>query len=265
MAKKETPPPIKQEPLPTTFKNSIGMEFVIVPKGKSWLGGINGKEGTKEVNIAVDIYLGVYEVTQEEWQKIMGNNPSYFNRARVNNNIGDDELKRFPVELVSWHDAKHFVKLVNDRVKNDAQEAGWEYRLPMQEQWEYACRGGPMTDEAESAFDYYFEKPSKSLSADQANFNENVKQPSKVGSYPPNRLGLYDMHGNVWEWCEDWIDPEFARLVRPSVKGLDRVARGGSWGMDAANNRAFYPYLHPASFRFRDLGLRLARVPLGAP
>src|ERR1043165_5030676 len=136
---------------PRKYTNSLGMEFALVPKGKSWLGGGNGKEGTKEVNMAKDFYLGVYEVTQEEWEKVTGKNPSRFSRVGADKDkvkdIPDQELKRFPVESVTWDDAKVFVKLVNDKAKK---EAGWEYRLPTADQWEYACRGGPMTDKAES-------------------------------------------------------------------------------------------------------------------
>jgi len=240
----------------TTFTNSLGMEFALVPKGKSWLGGGNGQVGTKEVDIPQDFYLGVYEVTQEEWQKIMGKNPSGFTRANVGKEIGDDELKRFPVEQVSWEDAKAFVQLVNEKLKKDGNEAGWQYRLPTEQQWEYACRGGPMTDKAESAFDYYFEKPSKTLSKDQANFNETgLQRTNKVGSYPPNRLGLHDMHGNVWEWCEDQLDPK---------EGPARVCRGGAWVNDGAKIcRAACRYSNVPSGRHIDLGFRLARVPVG--
>ena len=173
------------------YKNSLGMEFALVPKGKSWLGGGNGKEGPNEVNMAQDFYLGVYEVTQEEWQKIMGKNPSHFTRGKaVGKEIADDELKRFPVENVSWEEAKAFVKLVNEKVKKDAKEAGWEYRLPTEQQWEYACRGGPMTDKAESAFDYYFEKPSKTLSKEQANFGERLEAAEKGGFVSTESVGV---------------------------------------------------------------------------
>jgi len=148
----------EKEP-PKKFTNSLGMEFALVPKGKSWLGGGDGKEGMKEVIIAQDFYLGVYLVTQEEWEKVMGKNPSHFSRggpgADAVKDIADADLKRFPVETVSWEDAKEFAKLLNEKVKK---EAGWEYRLPTEEQWEYACRGGAMTDKADSAFDYYLEK-----------------------------------------------------------------------------------------------------------
>ena len=100
----------KQEPLPPTFKNSIGMEFVLVPKGKSWLGGGKDKLGDKEVEIPADFYLGKYEVTQEEWEKVMGENPSHFSRTGDGKDavkdIPDADLKRFPVENVSWDNAR---------------------------------------------------------------------------------------------------------------------------------------------------------------
>jgi formylglycine-generating enzyme required for sulfatase activity len=243
------------------FKNDLGMEFALVPKGKAWLGGSNGKEGPNEVNIPQDFYLDVYEVTQEEWQKVMGmdKNPSAFSRGGASrawvNNIADDELKRFPVENVWWDQAKEFVKLVNEKVNKDAREAGWEYRLPTEQQWEYACRGGPMTDKAESAFDFYFDKPSKTLAKDQANFEgSGLKRTRQVGSYAPNRLGLYDMHGNVREWCENGTDPK---------KGWLRATRGGGWESDPGSCASAYrPDGTPHDAHWGGLGLRLARVPV---
>ena len=118
------PPPSKQpEALPATFTNSLGMEFVLVPKGKSWLGGGGGKPGDKEVEIADDFYLGKYEVTQEEWEKVMGSNPSHFSRTGGGKDavkdISDADLKRFPVEQVSWDDAQLFLEQLNKREKED--------------------------------------------------------------------------------------------------------------------------------------------------
>ena len=238
----------KQEPLPPTFENGIGMEFVIVPKGKSWLGGGKDKLGDKEVVIPADFYLGKYEVTQEEWEKVTGRNPSAFSRKGgykdAVKDISDADLKRFPVEYVSWDQCRTF----EDKLNKLERESGWEYRLPTEEEWEYACRGGPMADKTNSTFDFYFAKPTNALLPAQANFNNGLKRPCKVGSYEPNALGLYDMHGNVAEWCEG------------------SEVRGGGCQNDASNCRAEYS-TRPIDGLGNNggLGLRLARVRLGVP
>jgi serine/threonine protein kinase/formylglycine-generating enzyme required for sulfatase activity len=244
--------------LPKTFTNRLGMEFVLIPKGRSWLGGGGGQPGDKEVVFDQDFYLAKYEVTQEEWQKVTWLTPSHFSRTGGGKdavkNIADAELKLFPVENVSWDDAQAFLARLNKGEK----EAGWVYRLPTEAQWEYACRGGPLSDRFESAFDFYLEKPTYELSPTQANFLEQgkgLKRTCKVGSYRPNRLGLYDMHGNVAEWCDD---PEKA------ADGASRRAlRGGSWHNDSAGCRLWGRYAHPTSRRDGGLGLRVARVPTG--
>ena len=229
------------------------MNFTLIPRGKAWLGGGDGKEGTKEVAIDQDFYLGTYEVTQEEWQKIMGKNPSVFSRdgksAQAVKDVKDADLKRFPVENISWEQAKEFVKLVNEKARKNPAEAGWEYRLPTEEEWEYACRGGPMTGKAESAFDFYLATSTTTLSKDLASFKDaGLGRPGKVGSYLPNRLGLYDMHGNVMEWCDDKQDKNGARM-----------ARGGAFSDIPYHCGAGYGRTHPPSSPF---GLRLARVPV---
>ena len=160
--------------------------------------------------------------------------------------IADADLKRFPVENVSWDEARAFVQRLNERTK----EAGWMCRLPTEVEWEYACRGGPMAARTESAFDYYLEKPSKSLPREQANTRDSgLRRPARVGSYPPNRLGFYDMHGNVEEWCDDVYDV-----------GPDRAHRGGSWFVGAQLCQAAAREGNAPSSRFPTLGLRLARV-----
>jgi serine/threonine protein kinase/formylglycine-generating enzyme required for sulfatase activity/Leucine-rich repeat (LRR) protein len=242
-----------REPLPPTFKNSIGMDFVIVPKGKSWLGGSKDKPGDQPRTIPRDFYLGKYLVTQEEWQTVMGKNPSHFSRKGEGKEavkyLLDADLKRFPVEHVSWDDAQEFLAKLNEREKS----AGWVYRLPNAWEWEYACRGGPMADKAESAFDFYFEKPTNQLLPEQANFEhgKGLKRPCPVGSYPPNRLGLFDMHGNVWEWSDEYEDHY-------------RVVRGGCCFRDAGDCRAAFRYGIAPDRRLNDVGLRLARIPSGA-
>jgi len=243
--------------LPPRYKNGLGMEFVLVGKGTAWLGGAGGKPGDMKVDIPHDFYLGVYEVTQEEWQTVTGLNPSFFWRQgdgkdRVQD-IPEADLKRFPVEQVSWDDAQAFLNRLNAREK----KPGWEYRLPKEAEWEYACRGGPMTDRFESAFDFYFDKPTNQLLPEQANFNHDkaLKRTCKVGSFKPNRLGLYDMHGNVWEWCDD------AAKTPEGAPG--RVFRGGSWEDGADICRTEIRNAFPPSDRYGNFGLRLALVPTG--
>jgi eukaryotic-like serine/threonine-protein kinase len=232
-----------------TFKNSLGMEFVLVPKGKSWLGGGGGKPGDKEVVMAHDFYLGKYEVTQGEWERVTGRTPSAFSRTGNGENfvkgISDAELKRFPVENVAWDDVQAFLERLNDGEK----VAGWVYRLPTAAEWEYACRGGRLSDKSESAYDFYLDEPTNELLPDQANVNRILQRTCKVGSYQPNRLGLYDMHGNVWEWCND--------AEKTVDKTSNGVPRGGGWStLAAACNAA--NRLGPARWEGR-VGLRLVR------
>jgi serine/threonine protein kinase/formylglycine-generating enzyme required for sulfatase activity len=239
------PPPSS---LPKTYTNGLGMEFVLVPRGKAWLRGGAGKPGHMEVEVPDDFYLGKYEVTQDQWQQVMGENPSAF---RGSPDVPREDLKRFPVESVSWDSARVFLKKLNAR----EQEAGWVYRLPVGAEWEYACRGGPMTSKDDSAFDFYLDEPTNTLPSNKANFGNFLLRPCKVGSYPPNRLGLYDMHGNVREWCSN-------TPLGPG-KTPQRVCRDGAWNMPADLCRASSRALHPPGFRSGTLGLRVARVPAG--
>lgn len=221
-----------KQPLAVTLTNSIGMEFVKVPKGTAWLGGGAGQPGTTKMEIEEDFYLGKYEVTQGEWEAVTGLTPSYFSRtgggAEVVKDISDADLKRFPVETVSWEDCQLFIERLNQREK----DSGRVYRLPKEAEWEYACRGGPVSH-VESAFDFYFSIPKRTLFPNEANFSspQSLKRTTKVGSYEPNILGLHDMHGNVWEWCED----EFKAHEQ---EGSRRVYRGGGWCFEASQCRS---------------------------
>ena len=233
------------------FINGLGMEFVLVPGGTFWMGGQEGNCGTNQVTIDGDFFIGVYPVTQEEWQKVMGTNPSHFRKGGAGadklSGVADKDLNRFPVESISWNDCQVFIKKLNESQK----ESGWMYRLPREVEWEYACRAAAETQSL-CGWNFYLRKPTNTLSAQQANFSESaLGRTCRVGLYEPNALGLFDMHGNVWEWCEDAYD------------GSSRVIRGGSWCHAAVLCRAAYRGRCGPSYAHNGLGLRLARVPSG--
>jgi eukaryotic-like serine/threonine-protein kinase len=249
------PEPVKAKDGP------LGMKFVALPKATFYVGGGGGKAG-KKTEIKEDFEIALHTVTQAQWQAVMGNNPSAASRTGLGKDrvkdVPDAELKQFPVESVSWNDVQEFVKKLNE------QEAGrgYLYRLPTAAEWEYACRGGA-TSEEECSYHFYFAKPTNDLSSEQANFHgdfpdgkapkgKNLDRPTKVGSYAPNNLGLYDMHGNVFQWCADLYDP----------KGSARVFRGGSWDYEGLSCRASLRGGYAPSDWSSYLGFRLARSPV---
>jgi formylglycine-generating enzyme required for sulfatase activity len=239
----------------------LGMKFVPLPKATFFMGGGGGRKGEK-TEIKEDFEIAIHTVTQEQWEKVMGQNPSWFSRDGKGKDkvkdIKDEDLKLFPVENVSWEDAQEFIKKLNEKEA----KGGYVYRLPSEAEWEYACRGGA-TSEEECSFHFYFDKPTNDLSSKQANFDgnypfgkgekgPNLERPAKVGSYAPNKLGLYDMHGNVWQWCEDLYD----------AKGSVRVYRGGCWSFLGTFCQAAYRFRSAPTPRHSGLGFRLARVPV---
>ena len=203
-----------------SFTNSLGMDFVLVRGGRFPMGGGKGKLGDSEVEIST-FYLGKYEITQEQWQRLTKENPSFFRRGGRGDaavkDVPDSELKQFPVEMVSWTDAKNFIRLLNNRDRVN----GWFYRLPKIAEWEYACRGGLSADPQNYSFDFYLDKPMNSLSPGTANFDAPADsgRTCKVGSYLPNSLGLYDMHGNVAEWCDQFFKKDVPATDRHSLLG----------------------------------------------
>jgi formylglycine-generating enzyme len=262
----------------------VKLKMVRIPaKGKTfWMGSPKNEkdrnpleknfdaEAQHEVELSRDYYLGVTEVTQAQYRAVMGSNPSCFcndgaGRATVFNLNTDD----FPVENVSWEDAKEFCRKVGDKVQD-----GHTYRLPTEAEWEYACRGG---DSAKDSSPFYLKGgPTSSLSGGQINFNgnypygdgskgNNLGRTARCGSNAEdvNAFGLYDMHGNVAEWCEDWYG-EFpkGKVVDPRgpSAGSLRVFRGGSWGSNGRYCRAAYRYGFTPSLRDGSVGCRLARA-----
>jgi formylglycine-generating enzyme required for sulfatase activity len=244
---------------PKTITNSIGMKLVLIPKGTFMMGspieeeGADNDEEQHQVTIGKDYYLGVTEVTQGQYEKVMGTNPSYFQK-RV---IGKSDSSMYPVEKVSWEDAVEFCKKLSELPEE--KKAGRVYRLPTEAEWEYACRAG-------SKAAYSFGANSKTL-GDYAWFGESSgSQTHPVGEKKANAWGLYDMHGNVWEWCSDW----YGKYPKGSVsdpsgpsEGWDRVGRGGGWRDEAASCRSAGRDAGGPSVRFS--GFRVALSSSGIP
>ena len=249
--------------------NSIGMKLVLIPKGTFIMGSLVSEEGHEknegqhEVTIGKDYYLGVTEVTQGQYEKTMGTNPSYFQKQVPSyfqkQVIRKSDSSMYPVEMVSWEDAVEFCKKLSDLPEE--KKAGRVYRLPTEAEWEYACRSG-----SKSA--YSFGDSSKSLGDYAWFYGNSDERTHPVGEKKANAWGLYDMHGNVWEWCSDWYDEYPKGAVSDPTgpkEGSYRVIRGGGWGYEAADCRsALRVRLTPVD-RNRYLGFRLALSPSGIP
>ena len=243
-----------------TITNSIGMKLVLVPKGTFMMGSPESEERRRkdetqhQVTISKDYYLCVTEVTQGQYEKVIGTNPSSFQGDTIKGRSFNH-----PVERVSWEDAVEFCKKLSDLPEE--KKAGRVYRLPTEAEWEYACRSG-----SKSA--YSFGESSKSL-GNYAWFGENSKgQTYPAGEKKANAWSLYDMDGNVWEWCSDWYGDYPNGAVSDPVGprgGSSRVARGGSWGNGAADCRSANRDGNVPSFRDFSLGFRLSLSPSGIP
>jgi formylglycine-generating enzyme required for sulfatase activity len=240
--------------------DSVLMTFVRLPKGTFYMGWDGRKKGVK-TKIPEDFEIAVHDVTQGQWEAVMGNNPIWFSRKGEGweslPDISNEELRLFPVEMVSWDDAQEFIKKLNEKERG----RGYVYRLPTEAEWEYACRGGA-TSEEECSYHFYLDKPTNDLSSEQANFDGSrpfgkapkgkyLERTTRVGAYPSNKLGLCDMHGNVWQLCADAFQG-----------GSVRVNRGGCWRYDGSScEAAIRDELSPTSLS-SVFGFRLARVPV---
>ena len=218
------------------------LEMVLVPAGKFKMGSPESEKGHSkaetqhEVTLTKPYYMGKYEVTQEQWESVMGKNPS------------DTKGARLPVTDVSWEECQEFIKKLNAKTDGG-------YRLPTESEWEYACRAGTST-----AYSY-----GDKLTRSDANIDGDSTK--AVGSYKPNAFGLYDMHGNVFEWCNDcYANYPAGAVIDPKgpATGKSRVMRGGSYYWTASIARSFNRNLifTPTPSNGNDLlGFRLAKTP----
>ena len=210
--------------------------------------GRNADEQPHRITLSHRIYMGRYEVTQTEWQVVMGANPSHFS-----------DCARCPVEQVNFYDVDDFLTRLS------ARSTAMRYRLPTEAEWEYACRAGTTTA-------YGF---GDHLTIDAAGYNATPAEQvtpgvgayrtRPVGHFAANAWGLHDMHGNVWEWTNDFYGPYDTRAdvdPRGSEIGTKRVIRGGSWYFDAANARCALRYTHAPQDRGFSLGFRVVGEPV---
>lgn len=221
-------------------KNSIGMEFASVPAGsfKMGLDSYSDESPVHQVTFASGFYMGRYEVTQAQWQKVMGNNPS------SNKSCGEN----CPVEKVSWDDTQEFIKKLN------AMNDGYTYRLPSEAEWEYACRAGTTGNDAGDldSMAWYGKN------------SEDKMHP--VGQKLPNAWGLYDMHGNVLEWIMDYYHGNYNGAPTDGSAWLSggesnkQMYRNGSWFSDASEVRSTRRDRYSPDSRFDNLGFRVVAV-----
>jgi len=207
----------------------IELEMVILPAGSFTIGSDeDDSEKPKHQVTLKQFAIAKYPVTQEQYQAVMESNPSKFKDNSKN-----------PVEKVNWNDAQAFCQKIN-------QKTGKKYRLPSEAEWEYACRAGTKTS-------FYF---GETISTDQANYNGNYifgkgkkgvyrEKTTPVGSFSANKFGLYDLHGNVWEWCEDGWHENYQNAPKDGSSWNEnhsqssvRVLRGGSWSLNSGSCRS---------------------------
>jgi formylglycine-generating enzyme required for sulfatase activity len=230
-----------------TIKSTMPDNMVFVKGGVFQMGGDDGGSDEKPIHSVTvnDFYIGKYEVTQKEWRAIMGTNPSHFK-----------DCDNCPVERVSWNDVQEYIKKLNAKT-------GKNYRLPTEAEWEYAARGGNQskgyTYSGSNTTDNvaWNDENSYDLGSEHKNYGTN-----SVGQKSPNELGIYDMSGNVWEWCSDWYGSDYyknssSNNPKGANSGTYRVLRGGAWYNSPASCRIAFRFNCTPTFRFNRIGFRV--------
>ena len=237
------------------IENSVGMKLVLIPPGEFLMGSPDSEDAALDnerpqhrVRITKSFYLAATEVTQAQWDAVMRPRQQRNDRRRARS--ADDE----PAVYVSWNDALEFCKRLSHREKR-------VYRLPTEAEWEFACRAGTTTryhfgDDASQLGDYAW------FAANTNDLGETYAH--RTGQKQPNAFGLYDMHGNLWEWCADWYDEQYYAMAPtddpqgPSFGAATRVLRGGSWSAAAENCRSAYRNSLSPRSRYNSVGFRVA-------
>ena len=239
---------------PVEITNSIGMKLKLIPAGKFHMGSPDSDSNADDdekpqhlVKITKPFYLSVYEVTQQQYEKVMGVRPW---QGKANVRDGPD----YAATYVTWNDAVEFCRKLSE-------QEGVEYHLPTEAQWEYACRAGTTTaysfgdDVSKLAQHAWYEKNAWDVGEQYAH---------RVGQKLPNPWGLYDMHGNVWEWCQDWYAPYGSEKAVSDplgpAHGIPRVLRGGSFRYSAQNLRSADRYRQRPDHRPFGTGFRPSRT-----
>ena len=231
---------------------SIGATLLHVKPGQFYMGSPTGEpthlasEELRDVRISKPFYMGACEITQEQYQAVMGANPSSFSATGKNSRfVKGADTRSYPVECVSWDDAQEFCEKLSAREHR-------HFRLPTEAEWEYCCRAGT---EAPYCF-------GQAIDMNNVNGGQTYSRPWRVGAFPENKWGLCDMHGNVAEWCQDYFSPTYYKespAADPTgpVTGVNRVVRGGSWNTPASRCRSAARSSEPPSTRRDDIGFRI--------
>ena len=257
--------------------NGVFLEMAAIPGGRFWMGSRKNEEGRyqnerarQKVTVAAFL-MGKFPVTQEQWETVMESAPDFREHRRPVNPSRFKGAKR-PVENVSWYDAQEFIKRLNARTSLPPPPqlgrgtGGGVYRLPTESEWEYACRAGTTTP-------FHF---GDTITPALVNYNGNYPyaagpkgvyraETTVVGMFPPNAFGLYDMHGNVWEWCQDEDEQEDSANISveaffDSASKAAQVKRGGSWFGFARSGRSANRFSGAPGNRHDGLGFRIVRT-----